>query len=55
VRIYSKLSMGTTMCIYLPRHVGNGPDELDDETMLESSSSAAAPSWWSTTRRRSAT
>ena len=39
VRIYSEVGMGTTMCIYLPRHLGDGPDELDDETVSATAAS----------------
>ncbi|WP_313535084.1 ATP-binding protein [Sphingomonas sp.] len=34
VRIYSEMGMGTTMCIYLPRHTGDAPSEVDEEAAL---------------------
>ena len=37
VRIYSEVGMGTTMCIYLPRHAG----EMTDETEVEAAIGAA--------------
>ncbi|WP_137786588.1 ATP-binding protein [Sphingomonas sp. 3P27F8] len=39
VRIYSEVGIGTTMCIYLPRHLGDEPDELDDETVSATAAS----------------
>ncbi|QJU56801.1 GAF domain-containing protein [Sphingomonas sp. AP4-R1] len=36
VRIYTEVEMGTTVCIYLPRHHGEaGPDEEGAQTSLE--------------------
>jgi CheY-like chemotaxis protein len=34
VRIYSELGQGTTVCIYLPRHLGDGPAD-DEEARAE--------------------
>ena len=39
VRIYSEVGQGTTMCLYLPRHVGD--DTLVDEVEIRSSIDAA--------------
>ena len=38
VRIYSEVGQGTTMCVYLPRHLG----EADDETGTEQAPTAEA-------------
>ena len=32
VRIYSELGSGTTMCLYLPRHLGEAEQEVHDES-----------------------
>ncbi|WP_349676441.1 ATP-binding protein, partial [Herbaspirillum sp. UBA812] len=41
VRIYSELGQGATLCIYLPRHLGEAGEE--DLPLPDDGSAAAAP------------
>jgi len=36
VRIYSEIDYGTTMCLYLPRHYGDGVEEQLDDSLEDS-------------------
>ena len=54
VRIYSELGQGTTMCLYLPRHVGGSAAE-EAPIPAEAAATAEGSAWCSSrTRRRSA-
>ncbi len=54
VRIYSEVGVGTTICIYLPRYVGEATLAGEEEAVA-AAAAATGPCSWSTTKRRSAT
>ena len=50
VRIYSELGKGTTMCLYFPRHLGDGRRGSAAAAASRWSAASARPCWWWTTK-----